>query len=319
VPGPLFFGQDSVRGLADFGIALPHNEIDLGLCSVARANPFPNTTCSAFARYVWSGYLEMQPLRRSPFRRLFVIFGPKLFGGDNIPARKYTAAASPILWELTAGSGLQLPWHLELRYTYHKAFLLGRYSSPVVAESIRTNGPYGRNSLIGVRWSFGERRKTGDTHATSRVILNGFIDFAVSPPHDEVDLGLCLPADGLTCAAYARYVWSGSLQLQPTIRNFLRRLAIFIEPTFFAGNNVPQQHYTADTSPILWEWNAGAALPLSRHFELRFTHHETSPLGRYAGPTSAATLQSNGPYGQNSTLGLRWYFGGWEHAGIGGP
>jgi hypothetical protein len=94
----------------------------------------------------------------------------------------------------------------------------------------------------------------------------------------------------------------------------LRRVALFFEPKVFLGNNVPQQHYNADASLILWESYAGFGIQLPKHFEFRFTLHGVNLLGRYSGPGGAATLRSDGPYGNYATVGLRWYFGGWEHA-----
>jgi hypothetical protein len=86
------------------------------------------------------------------------------------------------------------------------------------------------------------------------------------------------------------------------------------EPKVYGGNNVPQRHYTVDASLILYELDAGIGLELSAHFELRFTHHDVSPVARYRGPGGSATLLSDGPYGNNSTIGVRWYFGAWGHA-----
>src|SRR5690348_1649186 len=45
-PGPLLFGKGFIRGYADFELAPPHNEPDLGRCNQ------PQPTCSAFARYM---------------------------------------------------------------------------------------------------------------------------------------------------------------------------------------------------------------------------------------------------------------------------
>src|SRR5215467_10837314 len=71
--GPLFFPQNFARGYVDFEMAPPHNEIDLGLCVVTTADPKSSAaSCNAFARYAWSGYLELRPFGRTPLRRTFV-------------------------------------------------------------------------------------------------------------------------------------------------------------------------------------------------------------------------------------------------------
>jgi hypothetical protein len=307
VAGAAFGQTDSVRGFADFHIAPPHNEIDTGLCSLATNNPFPNTTCSAYARYAGTGYLEVQPLKRRLWRRAFAFWEPKIFAGDNIPRLRYTASASPVLWESGIGAGFELPKRFELRYEYHKAYLLGRYSGASAAGTVNPDGPYGRNTTIGVRWKFGGGSQP--SAAGTRGFARGYVDFDVAPPHDEVDLGLCSPLAGTGCAAYGRYVLGGYLELQPARSGRLSRGFLFFEPKIYGGNNVPQVRYTADASPILWEFNVGVAVELPGRFELRFTHHGVDPLGRYAGAGSAATLRSDGPYGNNSTIGVRWNFG----------
>ena len=151
-----FFPQNSVRGYIDFEVAPPRNEIDLGLCVLRVDNPFtPHPTCSAFARYAWGGYVEVQPIGRGPLRRLFVFVEPIVFGGDNLPQRRYTASASLILSELSVGVGVELPRGFELRFKNHKVHMLGKYRTPEGAVDLRTDGPYGLYSTIGLRWTFG--------------------------------------------------------------------------------------------------------------------------------------------------------------------
>jgi hypothetical protein len=154
--GRRFFPRNSVRGFVDFQVAPPHNEIDLGLCALPESSPNPQSpTCSAYARYAWSGYLELQPIGRGPLRRFFVFIEPKVYGGDNLPQERYTAAASLIMWERSVGLGIELPSGFELRLTQHRTYLLGRYSGPGGAATLRTDGPYGLNATVGVRWYFG--------------------------------------------------------------------------------------------------------------------------------------------------------------------
>ena len=305
------FPPDLVRGYADVAVAPPHNEIDTGLCTLAKANPYPNSTCSAFARYTLAGYLELRPFGRTPLRHLFGIFEPEFYGGDNIPQVRYTASTAPIIWESTVGAGYELSRHFQLRYTHHAVNLLGSYTG-TGAASLRPDGPYGKNSTIGVRWNF-----AGPGHSTvplgHMADVRGFLDLEVAPPYYEIDLGLCTltrsnPANG-GCAAYARYAGSGQFEFRPEA-SALRRITLFFEPKLFGGNNIPQLRYNGSPALILWEFSAGAALSLPKHFELRFTHHEVAPLTRYSGPNGAATLRSNGPYGPYATIGIRWSFGG---------
>jgi hypothetical protein len=41
------------------------------------------------------------------------------------------------------------------------------------------------------------------------------------------------------------------------------------------------------------------------------THHDTQLLGKYAGPNNVTNLSRNGPLGLYTTVGVRWYFGGY--------
>jgi hypothetical protein len=151
-----FFPQNSVRGYVDFQIAPPHNEVDLGLCTLATNNPYrQHSTCTAYARYVWSGYMEVQPMGRGPLRGFFIFIDPKVFLGENLPQQRYTASAAPILWESTVGAGFELSRNFELRLTHHQVHLLGRYTVSGGAATLRTDGPYGVNTTAGVRWYFG--------------------------------------------------------------------------------------------------------------------------------------------------------------------
>jgi hypothetical protein len=158
---------------------------------------------------------------------------------------------------------------------------------------------------------------SGDRLLFPKNFLRGYVDFQFAPPHNEPDLGLCAvrlgpPAAGVPeCAGYARYIWSGYIEFQPFGRTIARRLFLFAEPKLFAGDNIPQVRYTASMSGILWEETLGAGITLPRNFEFRLTHHRTKLLGRYGATPSAVTGHPDGPYGLYTTLGARWYFGGY--------
>ncbi|MGA2181937.1 MAG: hypothetical protein ABSH47_02825 [Bryobacteraceae bacterium] len=148
-----FFPQDSVRGYLNFEFAPPHNEPDFGLC----ATPGPaNSRCAAFARYVWGGYVEVQPFGGAYLRRLFFFADPKLYGGNNLPGLNYTASGSPIGWERTFGAGVELPKSFELRVTHHDTQLFGKYSGSNSVVNLSRNGPLGLYTTVGVRWYFGK-------------------------------------------------------------------------------------------------------------------------------------------------------------------
>jgi hypothetical protein len=148
--------------------------------------------------------------------------------------------------------------------------------------------------------------------------IRGHTDFQVAPSHNEPDLGRCsqLPAANFggaasPCTAYARWIISGYVELQPIGRTFLRHVYIFYDTQFFFGRNVPQYSYTLSFEGMADERSLGVGVELPKHFEFRLTTHRGDWLGRYAGYLGSADLGVHPPYGNNATFGLRWNFGGW--------
>ena len=152
-----FLPHDWVRGYTDFSVAPSHNEPDLGRCMFPQPASAGGTTstCTAYARYLLSGYIEFQPLGRTVARHFFLFFEPKFSFGRNIPQLTYTASMVPIAYDRSIGIGFQLPRNLELRATQHQVDWLGRYSRSLGTADLRTNGPNGLYATFGVRWSFG--------------------------------------------------------------------------------------------------------------------------------------------------------------------
>ena len=152
-----FFPHGWVRGHTDFDVAPARNEPDLGRCAQVPAAAFggANSPCTAYARYVLSGYLELQPIGRTFLRRVFVFYTPQFFFGRNVPRYLYTASFAPIMDERSAGVGIELPRNFELRLTLHRADWLGRYTRNLGPADLGTDGLYGNNSTVGLRWNFG--------------------------------------------------------------------------------------------------------------------------------------------------------------------
>ncbi len=152
-----FFPKNWIRGYTDFSVAPSHNEPDLGRC----AFPQPTiaggrtSTCTAYARYLMSGYMEIQPLARTPARHFFLFFEPRFSFGRNIPQIRYGHSMEPIAYDRSIGVGFQLPGNFELRATQHQVHYLGRYSRHLGPADLHTDGPYGLYATVGVRWSFG--------------------------------------------------------------------------------------------------------------------------------------------------------------------
>src|SRR3989441_13004875 len=93
-----FLPHNCVRGYTDFSLAPSHNEPDLGRCMFPQPASAGGAAsmCTAYARYLFSGYLEVQPLGRTPFRHFFLFFEPKFSFGRNIPQTTYAASMEPI-------------------------------------------------------------------------------------------------------------------------------------------------------------------------------------------------------------------------------
>ncbi|HEV2305645.1 MAG TPA: hypothetical protein VGR93_09020 [Candidatus Acidoferrales bacterium] len=149
-PGPLLFGKGFLRGYANFELAPPHNEPDLGRCNL------PQQPCSAFARYMASGYVEFQPFARTPLRHAYFFFEPRFFFGNNIPQISYTYSMRPLAWERTLGLAIALPRHFELRITNHGVTSFSPFDKSLGTFDYGPNKePLGIYNTVGVRWYFG--------------------------------------------------------------------------------------------------------------------------------------------------------------------
>lgn len=149
-PGPLLFGKGFLRGYADFELAPPHNEPDLGRCNL------PQAPCTSFARYMASGYIEFQPFARTPLRHAYFFFEPRFFFGDNIPQVQYTYSMQPLAWERTLGLAITLPKHFELRITNHGVTSFSPFDKVLGAFDYGPNKePLGIYNTVGMRWYFG--------------------------------------------------------------------------------------------------------------------------------------------------------------------
>jgi hypothetical protein len=156
----MFFPRDTFWGYAQFDLAGPHNEIDPNLCR-ADAGSFGGASapCTAFARYMISGYVEMRPFGEGIFRRFMVFGEPRFLFGKNIPQTLYTWSMAPIGLEHSWGIGIYLGKGFEMRMTQH--FLFDRYGSRnknLGDADLGPNGPWGRYNTVGVRKYFGTRR-----------------------------------------------------------------------------------------------------------------------------------------------------------------
>ena len=162
-PAPAFFPGNWIRGYTDFAVAPSHNEPDLGRCMFPQPASAGGSAsqCTAYARYLLSGYLEVQPLGRTPARHLFLFFEPRFSFGRNIPQVSYTASMEPMAYERALGAGFELPRNFQVRLTQHQVDFLGRYSHSLGAADLHTNGPYGLYTTVSVRWSFGGYGRNG--------------------------------------------------------------------------------------------------------------------------------------------------------------
>jgi len=164
--GRMFFPHHWLRGYVGFDIAPSHNEPDLGRCSQSQAvissAGGASSNCNAYARYLWSGYLEIQPFGRTWARHAFLFFTPTFSFGNNVPQFKYTASMDGIAFERSVGFGFELPKNFELRVTQHQVDWLGKYNHNVGLADLGTSGPYGLYTTIGARWYFGGYGRSHD-------------------------------------------------------------------------------------------------------------------------------------------------------------
>jgi hypothetical protein len=162
-PSAALFPRNWIRGYSDFAVAPAHNEPDLGRCMFPQPTTAGGSTsqCTAYARYLLSGYVEVQPLARTPARHLFLFFEPRFSFGRNIPQLSYEESMEPIAYDRAIGAGFQLPKNFELRVTQHQVDYLGRYGRTLGPADLHTTGPYGLYTTVAVRWSFGGYGRNG--------------------------------------------------------------------------------------------------------------------------------------------------------------
>jgi hypothetical protein len=162
-PSSYFFPRNWIRGYTDFAVAPSHNEPDLGRCMFPQPASAGGTAsqCTAYARYLMSGYLEIQPLARTPLRHLFLFFEPRFSFGRNIPQLSYQASMEPMAYDRALGAAFELPRNVQLRVTQHQVDYLGRYGSSLGSADLHTTGPYGLYTTVSVRWSFGGYGRNG--------------------------------------------------------------------------------------------------------------------------------------------------------------
>jgi len=140
--------------------------------------------------------------------------------------------------------------------------------------------------------------------------IRGYIDFAIAPPHNEPDLGRCEPFID-PCRAFARYVLSGYVEFQPFARGPLKHFYSFFEPRSWFGNTLPQRDYNWSGNPLAIERIVGMGIELPKNFEFRLTNHAVTSFGEYANKLSITDGGPDKPLGRYSTVGVRWYFGGY--------
>lgn len=156
----MFLPSDTFYGYAQFDLAPPHNEIDPNLCA-ANAGKYggANAPCSLFARYMFSGQLEVRPFGRGIFRRFMLFDEPKFLFGKNVPQNLYTWSFDAIGVEHSWGAAIYLGKSFEMRVTQHFLFdRFGARSRFLGPADLGPNGPWGRYNAIGVRKTFGKRR-----------------------------------------------------------------------------------------------------------------------------------------------------------------
>lgn len=147
-----------LRGYGDFSLAPPHNEPDPGICGTT--SPTGTIPCTAFARYVAYGHIEIRPFINWPkvlgvqLNSVYLFSDASLLLGNNVPKQNYTWSADAIGLDKSWGLVIALPRGFEVRVTQHPPFsAYQRYNQS--SGYIGPNGPWGRFSTVGVRKYFG--------------------------------------------------------------------------------------------------------------------------------------------------------------------
>ena len=151
--------------------------------------------------------------------------------------------------------------------------------------------------------------------------VRGYVGFDVAPSHNEPDLGRCSPvadrnhqppAEPIPTATPTRATcWAAISKCSRSGKRSRATCFVFFTPTFSFGNNVPQFKYTASMAGIAFERAVGVGIELPKNFEIRVTQHQVDWLGKYNNNVGLADLGTSGPYGLYTTIGARWYFGGY--------
>lgn len=144
-----------IYGYTEFDIAPPHNEPDPNLCGASSGKlGLANSQCTAFARFVIGGQVEIRPFGQTYLQRLRLFAMPTCLYGKNVPQRLYTWSMQPIGCERQWGASLYLGKRIDLRVTQHFRFeTIG--SRNLGNDYLGPNGPWGRSTTIGVRRYFG--------------------------------------------------------------------------------------------------------------------------------------------------------------------
>jgi len=155
-----FFPRDTFWGYGQFDLAPPHNEIDPNICRADAGNfGGASAPCTAFARYMLSGYVEMRPFGRGQLRKFFLFGEPRFLFGRNVPQTVYTWSFDAIGAESSWGGGVLLGKGFEMRITQHLLFSrFGNRDQHLGPADLGPNGPWGRYNVVGIRKYFGTRR-----------------------------------------------------------------------------------------------------------------------------------------------------------------
>jgi hypothetical protein len=102
------------------------------------------------------------------------------------------------------------------------------------------------------------------------------------------------------------------MELQPFGRTALKHVFLFAKPLVSLGNNIPKLSYTWAATPIALDSTFGVGYELPKGFELRATEHDIYWLGRYKNYLGLGDLGPGGLYGNYTTFGARWNFGGYD-------
>jgi hypothetical protein len=147
------------------------------------------------------------------------------------------------------------------------------------------------------------------TAIKENVHANGYIEFSLAPPHNEIDPGICgLRNTDTYCSAFARYMLGENISIQPFANvPYASHLRTHFNTNLLLGKTIPQYQYTWSPKAIGIERSASVGIMFSHNIELVGTQHYLFDIMNSDYKKSDVYKGNNGPWGRYNTVSVRKY------------